>query len=131
MVGCYGCCLLPSRVLAGIFTGDFVKNRIGLAGCRFFITGHSLGGAMAGLAAMRLADEFEAVQRSGGLRVVLLGQKNQILHARSLQVYTFGQPRVGNAIIAHRCHCRWKHKVFIATNRRVSKGVGWTACSSH
>mmetsp|Transcript_3450 Transcript_3450/g.8586 ORF Transcript_3450/g.8586 Transcript_3450/m.8586 type:complete len:400 (+) Transcript_3450:59-1258(+) len=54
-----------------------------VGGCRFFITGHSLGGAMAGLAAMRLADEFEAVQRS-------------------LQVYTFGQPRVGNAIIAHR-----------------------------
>lgn len=46
-------------------------------GCQLWVTGHSLGGAMALLAAQRIADRHEGLGRTPIL-------------------YTFGQPRVGN-----------------------------------
>jgi hypothetical protein len=57
-----------------------------------FITGHSLGGAMAAIAAALLfKGSPEEVERTAPLRQVLRG------------VYTYGQPFVGDAAFARRC----------------------------
>eukprot|EP00403_Amphidinium_massartii_P010295 CAMPEP_0178418632 /NCGR_PEP_ID=MMETSP0689_2-20121128/25190_1 /TAXON_ID=160604 /ORGANISM="Amphidinium massartii, Strain CS-259" /LENGTH=416 /DNA_ID=CAMNT_0020040035 /DNA_START=59 /DNA_END=1307 /DNA_ORIENTATION=+ len=60
-----------------------LNRTCGDGGCHFYFTGHSLGGAMASLAAYRMAKEYEMVQRS-------------------VSIYTFGQPRVGNSVLAAR-----------------------------
>jgi len=57
-----------------------------------FITGHSLGGAMASLAAALLYNgAAEDLARSAPIRQVLRG------------IYTYGQPMVGDAAFARRC----------------------------
>jgi len=71
--------------LAGESTIDGVQAPAGRLEA-LFITGHGLGGAMAQLAAYRLATDDDATYRA--------------LAARLLHVYTFGQPMVGNAAFA-------------------------------
>ncbi|MFF4827194.1 hypothetical protein ACFY20_30095 [Streptomyces sp. NPDC001312] len=59
---------------------------------RLYVTGHSLGGAMAVMAAAMLAEDM-----------TWAGDRDSPARARPLDVYTFGQPMVGDAAFAERC----------------------------
>ena len=68
------------------------------AECPVWLTGHSLGGAQAVLAAYRLAHCEEAGRPTIG------------------GVYTFGQPRVGNAALARSCSLELSQRIFRYVN---------------
>lgn len=87
----------PLEQAAGLTLGEeLVRQLQAHPGCRLYITGHSLGGAVATLAAARLADMGVAPEQ--------------------LKVITFGAPAVGNEAFAR----AYEHK--FSLNRVVMAG---------
>ena len=73
-------------------------NQVREEGTRLFVCGHSLGGALAVLAAYRLSHcEGPGAPTVGG-------------------VYTFGQPRVGNSALAKSCSLELSQRIFRYVN---------------
>jgi triacylglycerol lipase len=75
---------------------DEIVNLLSEARRPIWITGHSLGGALAVLAASRLARERPALQVAG--------------------VYTFGQPRVGNGVWTKTLPLQLQQRIFRYVN---------------
>lgn len=77
---------------------DQLRNELREAKSPVWFTGHSLGGALAVLAAYRLAQcERDSTVTVGG-------------------VYTFGQPRVGNSAFAESCTMELSQRIFRYVN---------------
>jgi hypothetical protein len=79
-----------NKALNEIIDVDFESNVVDLRSWNFYITGHSLGGALATIATLDLTINLRSLLevRTGCLKEVYLPQ---------LGLFTYGSPRVGNA----------------------------------